>query len=110
MSDTLLTVEHLSKHFPVRTGMFSRRARGAVRALDDVSFTLRQGETLGVVGESGCGKSTLACTVLWLEEPTSGTVHLRGKEIDRNDLGMLRKEMQIVFQDPYTSLPPGTGA
>jgi oligopeptide/dipeptide ABC transporter ATP-binding protein len=106
MSDTLLAVEHLSKYFPLRSGLFSRRSRDSVRALDDVSFTLRQGETLGVVGESGCGKSTLARTVLWLEEPTSGTVRFRGKEIDRNDLGMLRKEMQIVFQDPYTSLPP----
>lgn len=106
MSDTLLTVDHLSKHYPLQSGVFIRRARGAVRALDDVSFTLRRGETLGVVGESGCGKSTLARTVLWLEEPTSGTVRFRGKVIDRNDLGMLRKEMQIVFQDPYTSLPP----
>lgn len=106
MSDTLLQVERLSKHYPVRSGLFGRRSSGAVRALDDVSFELNGGETLGVVGESGCGKSTLARTVLWLDEPTSGTVRFRGKAIDRNDLATLRREMQIVFQDPYTSLPP----
>ena len=106
MSDALLQVDHLSKHYPIRTGVIGRRSIGAVRALDDVSFTLDRGETLGVVGESGCGKSTLARTVLWLEEPTGGEVRFRGKRIARKDLATLRKEMQIVFQDPYTSLPP----
>ena len=106
MSAPLLQVDQLSKHYPVRGGMFGRHATGAVRALDDVSFTLDGGETLGVVGESGCGKSTLARTVLWLEEPTSGSVRFRGKTIDKSALATLRKEMQIVFQDPYTSLPP----
>jgi oligopeptide/dipeptide ABC transporter ATP-binding protein len=106
MSEPLLQVEHLSKHYPIRSGAFGRRSTGSVRALDDVSFALDAGETLGVVGESGCGKSTLARTMLWLEEPTSGSVRFRGKTIDKSDLATLRKEMQIVFQDPYTSLPP----
>jgi oligopeptide/dipeptide ABC transporter ATP-binding protein len=106
MSAPLLQVEHLTKHYPIRSGVFGRNATGAVRALEDVSFTLGEGETLGVVGESGCGKSTLARTVLWLEEPTSGSVRFRGNEIGKGDLATLRKEMQIVFQDPYTSLPP----
>ncbi len=106
MSAPLLQVEHLSKHYPIRSGAFRRRTHQSVRALDDVSFTLDGGETLGIVGESGCGKSTLARTMLWLEEPTGGSVHFRGKTIDKTDLSTLRKEMQIVFQDPYTSLPP----
>ncbi len=106
MSSPLLQVDHLSKHYPIRGGTFSRRSQNSVRALDDVSFTLDNGETLGVVGESGCGKSTLARTMLWLEEPTGGSVRFRGKTIGKGDLAILRKEMQIVFQDPYTSLPP----
>ncbi|MCA9859404.1 MAG: ATP-binding cassette domain-containing protein [Thermomicrobiales bacterium] len=106
MSVPLLQVEHLSKHYPIRSGLLGRRATGTVRALDDVSFTLEQGETLGVVGESGCGKSTLARTMLWLDEPTGGSVRFRGETIGKNDLATLRKEFQIVFQDPYTSLPP----
>jgi oligopeptide transport system ATP-binding protein len=106
MSVPLLQVEHLSKHFPISSGMFGRKSTMAVRALDDVSFTLDSGETLGIVGESGCGKSTLARTVLWLEEPTGGSVRFRGKTIGKGELATLRKEMQIVFQDPYTSLPP----
>lgn len=106
MSTPLLQVDHLSKHYPIRSGMLGRRTGGSVRALDDVSFTLEQSETLGIVGESGCGKSTLARTVLWLDEPTSGSVRFRGTPIGKHDLTNLRKEMQIVFQDPYTSLPP----
>src|SRR5215207_4483344 len=106
MSVPLLQVEHLSKHYPIRSGVFSRRSQQTVRALDDVSFTLSGGETLGIVGESGCGKSTLARTMLWLEEPTGGSVRFRGKTIAADDLAALRKEMQIVFQDPYNSLPP----
>ncbi len=106
MSAPLLEVEHLTKHYPIRAGAFGRRATGVVRALDGVSFTLQDGETLGIVGESGCGKSTLARTVLWLEQPTGGTVRFRGKTIGKDQLGTLRRDMQIVFQDPYTSLPP----
>jgi len=106
MSSPLLQVEHLSKHFPVRSGIYGRQSTAAVRALDDVSFTLGSGETLGIVGESGCGKSTLARTVLWLEEPSGGSIRFQGKLIDKRDLTTLRRKMQIVFQDPYTSLPP----
>lgn len=106
MSEALLQVEHLSKHYPVRSGVLGRKTGGVLRALEDVSFSLRHGETLGIVGESGCGKSTLARTVLWLEEPTSGDVRFRGQRIDKSALATLRKEMQMVFQDPYTSLPP----
>ena len=105
MTPPLLQVENLTKHFPIRTGLLGRSA-GAVRAVDGVSFALEQGETLGLVGESGCGKSTLVKSILFLERPTSGEVRFRGETLTPDDAQKLRRQVQIVFQDPYTSLPP----
>lgn len=105
---TLLEIKHLKKHFPIKGGIFSKTI-GYVYAVDDISFTLNQGETLGLVGESGCGKSTTGRTILRLIEPTAGEVKFEGQEItglDKGDMRALRREMQIIFQDPYASLNP----
>jgi oligopeptide transport system ATP-binding protein len=107
--ENLLEVTSLVKHFPIKSGVLIERQVGAVRAVDDVSFAVREGETLGLVGESGCGKSTLCRTVVKLLEPTSGSVRLEGREISnlkRRELRPLRREMQMIFQDPYASLNP----
>ncbi len=110
----LLRVNRLKKYFPVRRGVF-RRIVGWVKAVDEVDFFIRQGETLGLVGESGCGKTTCARTILRLIEPTSGEVWFRskhfGREVDvvhadKKTMKLLRREMQIIFQDPYSSLNP----
>lgn len=106
--DELLIVENIKKSFPVLKGLL-RRTVDTIRAVDDVSFTLKGGEVLGIVGESGCGKSTLARTILRLIEPTSGRVIFDGQELftlDRKALKNMRKEMQIVFQNPAQSLNP----
>jgi oligopeptide/dipeptide ABC transporter ATP-binding protein len=104
----VLEVAGLSKHFPVRKGLL-RRTVGHVYAVDDVSFTIGAGETLGLVGESGCGKTTVGRVILRLIEPTAGTIRLDGRDVTR--LGKLemrpfRREMQIIFQDPFSSLNP----
>jgi oligopeptide/dipeptide ABC transporter ATP-binding protein len=102
----LLQVRRLTKHFPIHGGVLGRR-RGTVYALDDVSFALEEGHTLGVVGESGCGKSTLGKTLLHLHPPTSGEVIFGGRALagmGRPALQALRREMQMVFQDPFESL------
>jgi oligopeptide/dipeptide ABC transporter ATP-binding protein len=104
----LLEVAHLTKHYPLTGGLFGR-ARGRVHAVDDVSFAIAEGETLGLVGESGCGKSTIGKTVLRLVEPTAGTIHWRGQRIEEltgHAMRPLRRELQAVFQDPYASLNP----
>jgi oligopeptide/dipeptide ABC transporter ATP-binding protein len=100
----LLEVRDLTKYFPIRKGLLGR-AVGYVRAVDGVSFALERGETLGLVGESGCGKSTLVQTILFLERPTSGQILFRGKPLTERDARELRRQVQVVFQDPYTSLP-----
>jgi len=108
MNDVLLTVKDLKKYFPVKKGIFSRTV-SHVHAVDGMSFTLRQGDVLGLVGESGCGKSTTARAILRLVEPTAGQVVYKGREITRLKKGAmrkLRKEMQIIYQDPYSSLNP----
>ena len=106
--EPLLEVKHLKKHFPIKGGVFSKTI-GYVYAVDDISFTLDSGETLGLVGESGCGKSTTGRTILRLIEPTAGEIHFEGQhitELGKSDMRALRREMQIIFQDPYASLNP----
>jgi len=106
MTAPLLEVRHLSKEFPLRGLRFGRHRGGTVRAVDDVSFDLYPGETLGLVGESGSGKSTLGRTVLRLFEPTSGEIVFDGEPVTADNAAGLRRRAQIVFQDPYASLPP----
>lgn len=108
MSEILLNVENLKKYFPIKKGLLSKTV-GYVKAVDDVSFKIKKGETLGLVGESGCGKTTIGRTLLRLIEPTGGKVEFEGKDVttmDPGDLKSLRKDMQIIFQDPYSSLNP----
>jgi peptide/nickel transport system ATP-binding protein/oligopeptide transport system ATP-binding protein len=104
----LLQVEEIRKHYPVHGGIFGGKI-GAVRAVDGVSFTLRAGETLGLVGESGCGKSTLGREIVRLEEPTDGRIRFEGVDlasISGDALFQLRRDLQVIFQDPYSSLNP----
>ncbi len=107
-SDHLLEVRNLVKYFPIRAGVL-QRVQGWVKAVDDVSFEIRRGETLGLVGESGCGKTTIGRSLLRLIEPTDGQVLFESQdvtELSPRDLKALRREMQIIFQDPYSSLDP----
>jgi len=106
--DALLVVRGIKKYFPIRKGLFNRHV-GDVKAVDGVSFFLKRGETLGMVGESGCGKSTTGRTILKLIEPSAGEALFDGKNIftmDKGDLRRLRRKAQIVFQDPFSSLNP----
>src|SRR4051794_5454072 len=106
--DTIMEVDGLFKHFPIRSGFFQRQV-GAVKAVDGVSFDVKRGETLGLVGESGCGKSTTARLLLRLMDPTDGSIRFEGREIAHikgAELKALRREMQMIFQDPYASLNP----
>src|SRR5438132_10654462 len=109
MAETpLLQVKNLKKYFPIRGGLFSREV-ARVHAVDDVTFGLMKGETLGLVGESGCGKSTTGRCILRLIEPTAGEVWFGDQNVttlDKRSLRHLRRDMQIIFQDPYASLNP----
>jgi oligopeptide transport system ATP-binding protein len=101
-SEYLVEVSHLKQYFPVRSGFKTI----PLKAVDDVSFAIKPGETLGLVGESGCGKTTVGRTLLRLYKPTSGTIKFDGEEVTDKNIHALRKEMQMVFQDPYSSLNP----
>jgi oligopeptide/dipeptide ABC transporter ATP-binding protein len=106
--EVLLDVQNLKKYFPVRAGVL-QRVRAHVRAVDDVSFQIHKGETLGVVGESGCGKTTVGRTILRLIDPTGGKVLFEGRDLfalSGSDLKRARRDLQIIFQDPYSSLDP----
>ena len=107
-SNVLIRVDNLVKHFPIMRGLFQKQV-GAVRAVDGVSFEVKRGETLGLVGESGCGKSTTGRAVLQLYRPTSGSVHFDGADLTKikgEELRAMRRKMQMIFQDPYASLNP----
>lgn len=107
-NDELVVVKNLKKYFPISGGFFGKTI-GNVQAVEDVSFTIKRGETLGIVGESGCGKSTTGRTMLKLLEKTAGEVYYNGRDIydlPKDELIKLRTEMQIIFQDPYSSLNP----
>jgi oligopeptide/dipeptide ABC transporter ATP-binding protein len=108
-SSALLEVDHLQVYFPVRSGVIISRTVGRVHAVDDVTFSLAEGETLGIVGESGCGKSTLIRALMRLVDVSGGSIHFRGLDITtagRRELAPVRRELQMVFQDPQASLNP----
>jgi len=109
VGETLLEVNDLMMHFPLTRGIILQRKVGAVQAVDGVSFSVKKGETLGLVGESGCGKSTTGRAILQLYKPTSGEVNFLGKDLTKLDAGEMRKmrrHLQMIFQDPYASLNP----
>jgi oligopeptide transport system ATP-binding protein len=108
-SDALLQVNNLVMHFPLTQGIIFQRKVGAVQAVDGVSFEVRKGETLGLVGESGCGKSTTGRAILQLYKPTSGEIIFQGKDLTKipgGDMRKMRRHLQMIFQDPYASLNP----
>lgn len=108
MNEIILEVKNIKKHFPIRKGLLLRQV-ASVKAVDDVTLTVRKGETLGLVGESGCGKSTLGRTLIRLYEPTGGTIQFEGQDflaLKGEALRKKRKNMQMIFQDPYASLDP----
>jgi oligopeptide/dipeptide ABC transporter ATP-binding protein len=108
-NSALVAIEHVKQYFPIKSGIVVDRTVGHVHAVDDVTFDLREGETLGLVGESGCGKTTLARTIMRLLEPTGGMIRFRGQDISharQRELRSVRREMQLVFQDPFASLNP----
>ena len=108
-SEALLTVKDLKMHFPFAEGGLFSRKKGAVRAVDGISFSVKKGETLGLVGESGCGKSTLGRCLLGMIDRTAGKLYFHGREIpmgEEKSIREMQRKMQIIFQDPYSSLNP----
>ena len=103
MSEYLLEVKDLKQYFPVKTGLTKTIP---LKAVDGVSFNIKPGETLGLVGESGCGKTTVGRSILRIYEPTDGQVIFDGQELTKKNMRSMRKQMQMVFQDPYSSLNP----
>ena len=106
--ENILEVKDLVKHFPIKSGLLQRSV-GAVKAVDGISFTIKKGETFGLVGESGCGKTTAGRTILRLTEPTAGNVKFKGQDVfglSKKELRKIRPQMQLIFQDPYSSLDP----
>src|ERR1700758_3709090 len=105
----LLEVRGLRMHFPITEGILARKLVGEVKAIDGIDFSVRRGETLGLVGESGCGKTTMGRCILRLEKPTAGEIRYNGADIaklGRRELVALRRKIQVIFQDPYSSLTP----
>src|SRR5690349_18141760 len=108
-SDTLVQMRDLKMHFPVTKGIIVQRQVGAVKAVDGVSFDIKKGETLGLVGESGCRKSTTGRAILQLHRPTAGEVLFQGTDLTKlkgEDMRRMRRKVQMIFQDPYASLNP----
>lgn len=108
MNEPLLKVESLKKYYPIKSGILGKVSE-TVRAVDGVSFTVNEGETLGIVGESGCGKSTTGRMIMRLIEPTEGSIHFEGKDIlnlSKSEMRKTRKDIQMIFQDPFASLNP----
>ncbi len=108
-NNILLEVRNLKKYFPVTSGIIFQRVVGLIKAVDDISFSIRRGETLGLVGESGCGKTTTGRCILHLEMPTSGEILFEGRELSKvtkSELRAMRRRIQVIFQDPYSSLNP----
>jgi oligopeptide/dipeptide ABC transporter ATP-binding protein len=108
-NEVLLEVKGLKKYFPIKGGIFGKKVLSQVKAVDDVSFSIYEGETLGLVGESGCGKSTTGRSILRLTDPTDGEVLFKGQDLSKlskREMRQIRKELQIVFQDPFASLNP----
>ncbi|WP_010632446.1 ABC transporter ATP-binding protein [Sporolactobacillus vineae] len=108
-SDPILTVHHLKKYFTIKTGQIGRRVSTNIHSVEDISFNIHRGETLGIVGESGCGKSTTARMIIRLLEPTSGEINFEGENLlekSRHEMRKIRKDIQMVFQDPFESLDP----
>jgi oligopeptide transport system ATP-binding protein len=109
IGDILLEVNNLKMYFPVTSGIIFQRAVAHIKAVDDISFFVRKGETLGLVGESGCGKTTTGRCILQLYKPTGGTIHFDGRELtslSTRQMRHMRRQMQVIFQDPFSSLNP----
>jgi oligopeptide transport system ATP-binding protein len=109
LGDILLEVKNLKMYFPVTSGIIFQRAVAHIKAVDDISFFVRKGETLGLVGESGCGKTTTGRCILQLYKPSGGTINFDGRELtglSTRQMRQMRRQMQVIFQDPFSSLNP----